>query len=388
MTRVSGPPETRFGQPLALPRRPRILVIALRRLGDVLFATPLIASLRRAYPSARIEALVFADTAGMLAGNPDLDHVVTMPARGIAASLSLALRLFKRYDLAVSTQSGDRPTAFALLAGRRHVGPIDAGRRGELRRRALTRAVPNRPGLHRLEEMLRLADAVGVARVPRLVCPQGAVPHSFAASDYAFIHAAPNFTYKRWTREGWRTVAANLATRGLAVLASGGPSPAERAFLDDVWDGIPVIRVDGALSWPELAALLGRARLYVGPDTSMTHLAAASGCPTVALYGPTDPRLWGPVPAAGLDRIWEAAGTVQRRGNVWLVQNPLPCLPCQNEGCERHLTSFSRCLDELTPGQVLRAVDEAMASPGAANSATPAGAAAAAVAQPGEGRYG
>ena len=136
----------------------------------------------------------------------------------------------------------------------------------------------------------------------------------------------------------------------------------ERAFLDDVWGGLPVRRVDGALTWPELAALLGYARIYVGPDTSMTHLAAASGCPTVALYGPTDPRLWGPVPAAGLERMWEAAGTIQRRGNVWLVQNPLPCLPCQNEGCERHLTSFSRCLDELTPAQVLRAVDEALAS--------------------------
>jgi heptosyltransferase III len=377
--------------PLALSPRPRILVVALRRLGDVLFATPLIASLRLAYPAARIEVLVFADTAGMLAGNPDLDRVIPMPPeRGAAASLRLALHLFKRYDLAVSTQSGDRPTFFALLAGRRHVGPIDAGRRGELRRRALTRAVLNQPGLHRLEEMLRLADAAGVARVPRLVCPHGALSRSFAADDYAVIHAAPNFTYKRWTREGWRTVAANLASRGLAVLATGGPSPAERAFLDDVWGGVPVKRIDGALTWPELAALLGKARVFVGPDTSMTHLAAASGCPTVALYGPTDPRLWGPVPAAGLDRMWEAAGTVQRRGNVWLVQNPLPCLPCQNEGCERHLTSFSRCLDELTPGQVLRAVDEALALPDAANAAMPVGAATAGrkVAQPGEGRYG
>jgi heptosyltransferase III len=392
MTSTSAPSvEPPFGLPLELPPRPRILVVALRRLGDVLFATPLIASLRRAYPAARIEALVFADTAGILAGNPDLDRVITMPtAHGTMASVVLALRLFKRYDLAVSTQSGDRPTFFALLAGRRHVGPIDAGRRGELRRRALTRAVPNRPGLHRLEEMLRLADAIGVARVPRIVCPQGAAPRSFTSGDYAVIHAAPNFTYKRWTHEGWRTVAANFAARGLAVLATGGPSSAERAFLDEVWGGVPVRRIDGALTWPELAALLGQARLYVGPDTSMTHLAAASGCPTLALYGPTDPRLWGPVPAAGLDRMWESAGTVQRRGNVWLVQNPLPCLPCQNEGCERHVTSFSRCLDELTPGQVLRAADEALALPGAANAAMPVGAAAAGpkVAQPGEGRYG
>jgi heptosyltransferase III len=375
-------------RPFDLTPRPRILVVALRRLGDVLFATPLIASLRRAYPQARIDALVFADTAGMLAGNRDLDRVVAMPAaRGTMASLALALRLLKRYDLPVSTQSGDRPTFFALLAGRRHVGPIDGGRRGALRRMALSRAVENLPGLHRLEEMLRLADALGIERVSHLVCPGGAAPRRFATGPYAVVHAAPNFTYKRWTRDGWRALAAGLRDRGLAVLATGGPAPAERAFLDDIWgNGGLVTRIDGALAWPELSALLAQARLYVGPDTSITHLAAASGCPTVALYGPTDPRLWGPVPAAGLDPMWEAAGTIQRRGNVWLVQNPLPCLPCQNEGCERHLTSFSRCLDELTPAQVLSAVDEALDA--ALASGVPAAVPGAEVARPPKGRYG
>ncbi len=388
--------EPPTAKPFGLPPRPRVLVVALRRLGDVLLATPLIASIRRAYPQARIDALVFADTAGMLAGNRDLDRVVTMPqARGTMASLALALRLFKRYHLAVSTQSGDRPTFFALLAGRRHVGPIDGGRRGALRQMALSRAVPNVLGLHRLEEMLRLADALGIERVPLLTCPGGAAPRRFAPGPYAVIHAAPHFIYKRWTRDGWRALAAGLRDRGLAILATGGPTPAERAFLDDIWgeDGA-VTRLDGALSWPELAALVAQARLYVGPDTSVTHLAAASWCPTVALYGPTDPRLWGPVPAAGLGPMWEAAGTIQRRGNVWLVQNPLPCLPCQNEGCERHLTSFSRCLDELLPAQVLHAVDRALdvtldatpaTGPTAPRQAARAGGE---VARPPKGRYG
>jgi heptosyltransferase-3 len=63
----------------------------------------------------------------------------------------------------------------------------------------------------------------------------------------------------------------------------------------------------------------------------------------------------------GLDRPWVAAGTIQKRGNVWLVQNPLPCLPCQLEGCERRLDSFSQCLDELSPTQVITAVDQALA---------------------------
>jgi heptosyltransferase-3 len=145
------------------------------------------------------------------------------------------------------------------------------------------------------------------------------------------------------------------------VFATGGPAEAERRYLDDVWDGAAQVRrLDAQLDWAQLAGLLAKARLYVGPDTSVTHLAAAAGCPTVALYGPTDPRLWGPWPAGGLDTVWAASGTVQRRGNVWLVQNPLPCMPCQLEGCERRLDSYSACLDELSPQQVIAAVEQVL----------------------------
>jgi heptosyltransferase-3 len=96
------------------------------------------------------------------------------------------------------------------------------------------------------------------------------------------------------------------------------------------------------------------------------HVAAAAGCPTIALFGPTDPRQWGPVPVDGLDPMWDAAGTVQRRGNVWLVQHPLPCLPCQKEGCERHVASFSKCLDDLAAATVLEVANAALAMPAAA----------------------
>jgi heptosyltransferase III len=356
--------SARLMPPLTLPPRPRILVVALRRLGDVLFATALIASLRRAYPGAVIDVLVFEGTAGILAGNPDIDRIITTPPRpGAWQGLRLAARLAKRYHLAVSTQSGDRPTLFALIAGRRSMGPVDGGTRGALRRLALWRSVAPQPASHRLEDMLRLAAALGIARVGHLVCPRSAAPafRTDAVADYAVLHAAPMFHYKRWTMDGWRALAAHLRARGLKVVATGGPAADERAYLDEVWGKVPdVERRDGQLSWPQLADLLRRSRLFVGPDTSVTHLAAAAGCPTVALFGPTDPRLWGPVPAEGLEPMWEAAGTVQRRQNVWLVQHPLPCLPCHGEGCERHVTSFSRCLDTLPPAQVMRAVDAAL----------------------------
>ena len=345
----------------------RILVVALRRLGDVLLATPLMRSLRRAFPDAAIDALVFEGTQGILAGNPDLAAVVAMPAQPSAReTLALLRHLWRRYDLALSTQSGDRPTFYAWAAGRRSVGFVagdDAGAR--LKRFALTHAVAVEPGVHRVHEVLRLAAPLGIARVADVVAPGGAPQNTMAARPYAVIHAAPMFRYKRWTEAGWRALARALGERGFAVVATGGPE--DRAALDALWAGaIEVKRLDGALAWPELAALIGAASVYVGPDTSVTHLAAATGVPTVALYGPTDPRLWGPWPVGGLDPMWDAAGTIQRRRNVWLVQNPLSCLPCQQEGCLRRRDSYSRCLDELPLAQVLRAVDAALARPAAA----------------------
>ena len=351
----------------------RILVVTLRRLGDVLFTTPLTRSLKRAWPNAAIDALVFAGTEGILAGNPDLHSVVTMPPRpSVSETLALLGRLWRHYDLALSTHSGDRPTLFAWAAGRRSAGFVDPEKLAvHVKRLALDVSVPVAPALHRVPETLRLAQALGVAPIAELVAPScgtRAPPDQGGRQRmtrrYAVVHVAPKFRYKQWTEEGWRGLAAGLSARGLAVVATGGPDPEERRYLDAVWAARPEVeRLDGTLSWPELAAVLRDATVYIGPDTAVTHLAAATGAPTVALYGPTDPRLWGPWPVDGTDPPWVAVGTIQARRNVWLVQNPLPCLPCQQEGCLRRLDSHSQCLDELSVGQVLAAVDAALATP-------------------------
>jgi len=348
--------------PLTLPPRPRILVVSLRRLGDVLLTTPLIRSLKRAWPDAAIDVLVFDGTAGILKGNPDLAQVIAMrPRLGLSAAGLLA-RLWKRYDLAVSTQTGDRPTFFAIAAGRTHIG-IDQGSgpavTGALKRFFLHRSIAESDTVHRVEQMLRLADAIGIARVPDVVPPASARPDFDAGANYAVIHAAPMYRYKEWTRDGWRALAAGLRQRGLTVIAIGGPDEAECRYLDAVWQGVAPVHV---ARWPETVALLENARVYIGPDTSVTHLAAAAGCPTVALFGPMDPRVWGPWPKGGMTTPWHASGTVQNRGNVWVVQNPLPCLPCTFEGCERRIDSYSACLDELAPDQVLAAADAALAA--------------------------
>src|SRR5437868_6640748 len=96
-----------------LHQNPRILVITLRRLGDVLLTTPLIRALKAGCAGCSIDALVFRGTEGMLAGNRDLDGVIVIPQRpSIAETVGIIRRLWRRYDLAVPTQTGDRPTIF------------------------------------------------------------------------------------------------------------------------------------------------------------------------------------------------------------------------------------------------------------------------------------
>src|SRR6516164_2965651 len=137
---------------LELPERPRILVITLRRLGDVLLTTPLIRTIWRGFRQATLDMPVFRDTEHILRVNPDIDNVVSMPARPAAGeTLSLVRSLWRRYDLAVSTQAGDRPTFFALVAARRRIGLVPhVGKTGAWwKRHAHHIAVTAEPDSHR-----------------------------------------------------------------------------------------------------------------------------------------------------------------------------------------------------------------------------------------------
>src|SRR5712691_6198399 len=150
---------------LELPEQPRILVITLRRLGDVLLTTPLVRTIRRGFPQATLDVLVFHGSERILQGNQDIDDVLMMPERPSAgATVALVCSLWRRYDLVVSTQAGDRPTFYALVAGRRRVGLVPGvGETGAWwKRHAHHIPVAAVPDSHRVTQLLALATALGL----------------------------------------------------------------------------------------------------------------------------------------------------------------------------------------------------------------------------------
>ena len=347
-----------------------ILVVSLRFIGDVLLTTPLIRSLRTAYPRAAIDALVFAGAEGVLEGNADLREIITTE-RG--AERALWRRLWRNYDLAVVAETADRPHLCGLIAARRRVGLLPPERgKAWWKRWSLAHGVVSPRDLARPAAYRRLADAMGIAWQPAMVAPTAQTP-AIAWRDvlgfdvererYAVLHLAPRFRYKRWNTPGWHALMAWLHAEGLRIVITGGPGEDERAYVREVLAGVtvPVVDVCGRLRFAQTADLLRRAALFVGPDTATTHLAAACATPTVALFGPTDPRLWGPLPQSGLEKPYEQVLALQARGNVALLQEPtLPCVPCQEEGCEKHRESRADCLDRMSANRVIDAAAAAL----------------------------
>ena len=349
-------------------------------MGDVLLATPLIRSLRAAYPGASIDALVFAGTEGMLEGNPDLRQTITVEPRALrSAQAALRRRLWRQYDLAVVAETADRPHIYGWLAAGRRTGllPPQWGKRW-WKRLSVERGVVHTPDCARPLSYEMLARAMGIAWRPAIVAPSAQTPavtwggvlgFDAGRERYAVLHLTPRFRYKRWHRAGWQELIAWLDGEGLRVVITGGPGEDERDYVRQVLAGVRTKAIDvcGRLRIAQTADLLRLAALFVGPDTATAHLAAACGTPTVALFGPTDPRLWGPQPRDGLARAYEKVVAIQRRGNVSLLQEPtLPCVPCQKEGCERHRESRSDCLDRMSAERVIDAARDALSRSAAA----------------------
>jgi heptosyltransferase III len=347
----------------------RVLVIVTRRIGDVLLAAPLIRSVKDAWPSARIDLLVFKGTQGVLAGDPDIDRIIVVPA---SRRWRFVLELWRGYDLAISTSPSDRPTLYAWLAGKARVGVMAGGIKNAWKRMLLNASVPfDNLDLHTVVQNLRLADLLGLPRrfdTPIEWSAQdeaavfGVFPQ-FGREKFAVLHLYPKFTYKMWQLEQWQALVRWLNDRGLIVVLSGGGDAEEKEYVNEFAATVSPTPVDlaGRLDFRQLALLLSRAALYVGPDTVTTHLAAAMGTPTIALFGPSNPVKWGPWPR-GYDTSGRESSAspytlrgTQSVGNVVLVQGAGACVPCLQEGCARHVSSLSVCLQMLPAAKVIEA---------------------------------
>lgn len=213
-----------------------VLIVVTRRIGDVLLATPLLRSVKRAWPESAVDALVFEGTQGVISANPDVRRVLTIPERpGFLQHLGFIVRMLRRYDIALSVVPGDRPTFYAFLAGRWRAGLLLSTAKEKWKRPLLHRWLPfDDLNTHTVRMHLALADALGIPRRPEVVVSWnngnerevGALLGPDGSRPIAVLHTYPKFNYKMWHRMGWIEVAHWLAAHGYRVVLTGSADPA------------------------------------------------------------------------------------------------------------------------------------------------------------------
>jgi heptosyltransferase-3 len=346
----------------------RILVITPAQLGDVLICAPLIELAHARWPSASIDVLGFAGTLSLLAGNPDVSELIEIPRPSDRrAELRQAWRLLRRYDLALVTRTSDRAHLYGIVAARtRSVMWPQRSLTSAWKWLAADHGVESARGEHQVLQKLELLSPWATAPATVTVRPPApvALPPAIEArlvQPCVVLHVPSMWRYKQWPAAHFRAVLDGLVGDGVQVVLTGSASATDQAQIAAVrGDAVPaaVLDVSGQLSMAQVGTLLGRAAAYAGPDTSVTHLAAAVGVPIVTVFGPTEPQDFGPWPREHPARQpWQSRAQRQQVGDIVMLQGPdLPgrtCVPCNRMGCEDRHDSASQCLEGLEPNRVL-----------------------------------
>jgi lipopolysaccharide heptosyltransferase II len=347
----------------------RILVIRLDLIGDLVLSMPLVRALKRSYPQVEIDLLALPASAKVVMHDPELTDIITydpniwrrpkalIQPKNWRDAFSLRRRLRARhYDIAVSV-FGPWAGIIAVLSGaKRRVG---FGR--ESYPGFMTDNVPGghwSPGDHKheVDYCLELAKSSGAItspadRIPRLyVDPQACQQLEQLLMQQGVQQAKPvivchvssnNGQSKRWPIPYWATLIDKLIReQGAQVIFTG--APVDTPLIESVSHRMQeqAINLAGKTSLPQLVALLQRADLVISGDSGPIHIAAAVGTPLIAIHGPTDPALSGPVsPTATI-----------LRSDIW-------CSPCYNARDTADCRFFTtQCMKNISPAQVLEVV--------------------------------
>jgi predicted lipopolysaccharide heptosyltransferase III len=333
----------------------RILVVRLRSIGDTVLTTPSLYALRRFLPHTQIDILLEDWVAPVLEGSDLVDRVVAIARDSKSARARLARELrASRYDVVYNLHGGTTATLLTRATGAKHRVGFGHYQYARLHNHAAPSSLEiwQRSSLHSVEQQLALIGWTGVPVTDRPATRLAVTERSSRSvsaklraaevtdeeKPFAVIHPAAAFDTKQWDTENFARVAEELTARGLTVIAI--VSPKEKQVVDALIreTSAPVYGLSD-LSLPEVTALCSRARLFVGNDSGIAHIAAAAGAPCVVIFGSSNVAHWRP---------WTTNPNE-------VVREEMPCQPCHGYFCAK----FARpeCILRVPLERVVGAID-------------------------------
>lgn len=342
----------------------RVLIVKLRYIGDTMSIIPVIENLKQNAPNAEIDVMVNKGTEEVLAYHPGIGKILAYDRRaakqGAVRSLLYHWRLIsllraRRYHAVIDFTHGDRASFLSYLTGASY--RISSIHSSTLSRILMNNFISSEPsGMHIVDyqlEALRLfgmdhfkreikvhVPAAAEQKINRILQDKRICPEEW----FAAIHPGARGRWRQWPQERFAEIARRIRAeyKGAGVILFGGPT--ESALVDSVERrmGFPATFKSPGLSLLETTSLFSRCRIFIGNDSAPAHLAAAAGCPTVTLFGPTFPSMWRPLGALGE-----------------VVFKNAPCCGCRQEECIR---PEQTCMEMIEVDEVWEKIQKILAT--------------------------
>lgn len=285
-----------------------ILLLQLKRIGDLVLTTPAIEALHKEFPDARINIVVTRTSAGLLPAVQYIDQSF------VVGRVLDNLRIFRaiwrqEFDYCIDFTRNDRSAFLTFLSrAKKRIGSSRIRARSTFRGRAYTDFVQERGhNLHAADYILSLLEPLGIRNasgalhleIPAAAREAGDALLQRAGVDKPFIifHPGAAREERYWGPERWAAIIEHAQTKWqMAAVLTGVTSRSEKAHLSQIKNKVrqPLVDLSGRTDLLTLTALISRAQLIVTLDSATMHLAAATRTPQVALFGPGNPFHWGP----------------------------------------------------------------------------------------------
>lgn len=335
----------------------RVLVIRMRSIGDAVLATPTLIALRRGLPDARIDFLLEDWVAPLFEGFEAVDNIIAIGS-GSAARWRAAFQLRRnQYDVVFNLHGGSTSSFLSFAAGARHSVGFANYRFAFLHNHLLKSAAQfwGKPHTHSAEQQLALAGFVGVdvndkpwSRLPINQSAAKTLNFKFESAigkpmpeSFALFHPAAAFATKEWATEKFARVAEYLDGLGLRTIAVAANGEQEVLRNLAAAANSSVLTFDN-LTLPEITVLAARAKIFVGNDSGIAHIAAAVDTPTVVIFGSSNRFHWRP---------WTKAPNE-------IVFAEFACQPCPGYVCAEF--GEPQCIMSVREDSVIKAVERVL----------------------------
>ena len=292
----------------------KILVIKMRFHGDMLLTTPVISTLKRHYPEAKIDVLLYQDTIPILSENPEINALYGIKNKKAKTTEKITnfvslirVQRSNKYDLVVNMADQWMVAVLVrLLNVPMSISQNYQHRQSAFWRNSFTHLAPQK-GENVVEANLSVLAPLGldssVAETTMSYNPacwtrvRGELDKAGVGERYVVIQPTARQIFKCWENEKFAKVVDALHQRGVEVVLTSGPSAEDLACIKAIAQGCerpPVTALAGKMTFPELGALIDHAALFIGVDSAPGHIAAAVKTPLIALFGATNHIFWRP----------------------------------------------------------------------------------------------